>query len=415
MPKKLSESITRCRICKSGLIKTFLDLGAQPPANTLRKNLSRELPKFALALCRCAHCTTIQLTQTVNPELLFKHYVWVTGTSATAKEYAGIFFQAAKKHLKSHKPFVVEIASNDGTFLKAFREQGCKVQGIDPAENIASLARKQGIPTQAEFFNETVAHKIVATQGAADFVFARNVIPHVALIHEVIAGIKCCLGCEGVGAIEFHYAQEIVNGLQYDSIYHEHLFYFSLKSIMFLLRQHGLAVYDLMKSPISGGSLVVYFTHDDKKKAHSKGLKQKILCEKEIGLNTLTLWKAFARDCLAHRKKLTKLLDAEFKTGKTIIGYGASARSSTLLNYCAINNEYLVCIADQNPLKHNTYTAGTNILIVSPQEAFALKPDTIVLLAWNFKSEILALLKNKYHFHGKIIIPLPHEPYTISL
>jgi hypothetical protein len=184
---------------------------------------------------------------------------------------------------------------------------------------------------------------------------------------------------------------------------------------MFLLKMHGLAAFDLMKSPISGGSLVIYFTHDDNKKARSGALKQKIEFEKEYRLNTLSLWKEFARGCSEHRKKLTAKLYGALAQGKIAVGYGASARSSTLLNYCAINDRHLLCIADQNPLKHDSYTAGTNIRIVSPREAFALKPDIVVLLAWNFKDEIIALLKNKYRFHGEVIVPLPHAPYTISL
>ncbi|MFA5117963.1 MAG: class I SAM-dependent methyltransferase [Candidatus Omnitrophota bacterium] len=415
MSKKLSLTITRCRICGSEHIKTFLDLGEQPPANSLRRDPAVKLPVFPLALCRCANCALIQLTVTVNPAHLFKQYVWVTGTSATAREYAGIFFKAAQKHLPAQKPFVVEIASNDGTFLKVFRKNGCRVLGIDPAENIGVIARKQGIPTWTEFFNERTARKVVAQAGMADFVFARNVIPHVADVHGVVAGIKRCLAPEGIGAIEFHYSREIVAGLQYDSIYHEHLFYFSLQSIMFLLKMHGLAAFDIMKSPISGGSLVIYFTHNNIKKSMSGELKQKIGFEKKYGLNTLSLWKAFARGCLAHRKKLTALLEGARAQGKSAIGYGASARSSTLLNYCAINAGHLLCIADKNPLKHNSYTAGTNIRIVSPGEAFALKPDIVVLLAWNFKDEIIALLKHKYRFHGKVIVPLKHAPYTISL
>ena len=415
MPNILSESIKRCRLCDSGQIKTFLVLGLQPPANSLRSDLAEELPLIPLSLCRCEKCATVQLTETVRPEHLFKHYLWVTGTSAAAKTYASLFYQEASKRFNLKSSFVVEIASNDGTFLKVFKENGLRVLGVDPAENIAKTANQNGIFTWPEFFGEKISGQIVLKEGLADFMFARNVIPHVADIHDVIAGMKRCLHPEGVGAIEFHYAKVIVDGLHYDSIYHEHLFYFSLKSIGFLLNLHGLQAFDLIESPISGGSLVLYFSHKDSKKKSSKSLKQKIEEEEGSGLGARETWEKFSQDCQKHKKKLTELITKEKLNGKVLVGYGASARSSTLLNFCNINQEHLVCIADQNPLKHNKFTAGTDILIVSPEKAFAKKPDVVVLLAWNFKEEILALLKNKYHFRGKVIVPLPNHPQVISL
>jgi len=415
MNKPLHETIKTCRICGSKEIETFLELGAQPPANSLRDNLSDKLPLVPLSLCRCAQCTTVQLTETVEPEHLFKHYFWVTGTSSTAKNYANLFCQEACKRLDVKNPFIIEIASNDGTFLKVFRDQGFRVLGIDPAENIVKMANDNGVPTLAAFFGEKVAKKVVSDKGLADFIFARNVIPHVANVHDVIAGMKHCLAPKGVGIIEFHYAGLIIDGLQYDSIYHEHLFYFSLKSMQYLLELHGLQAFDLLESPISGGSLALYFSHKDAAKPVESKLKQKIDSEEKNGLNTKEVWDKFAKDCRAHKNRFVELILKEKSENKVLMGYGSSARSSTLLNYCNINKEHLACIADQNPLKHNKYTAGSDILIVSPEEVFSKKPDIIILLAWNFKPEIISLLKNKYHFSGKVITPLPNYPEMLQL
>ena len=415
MNKPLHETIKVCRICGSNRIETFLELGAQPPANSLRDNLAEKLPLVPLSLCRCAQCATVQLTETVDPEHLFKHYVWVTGTSSTAKNYANLFCQEACKRLKVKDPFIIEVASNDGTFLRVFKDKGFRVLGIDPAENIVKMANDSGIPTLAAFFGQKVAEKVKSDKGLADFIFARNVIPHVANVHDVIAGMKHCLAPQGVGVIEFHYAGLIVDGLQYDSIYHEHLFYFSLKSIKYLLEQHGLEAFDLLESPISGGSLAIYFSHQGINKPVEARLKQKIKEEEEKGLNSKETWDKFADDCRRHKDKFVELILKEKLGKKSLIGYGSSARSSTLLNYCKIDKEHLICIADQNPLKHKKYTAGSDILIVSPDEAFSKNPDIIVLLAWNFKTEIISLLKNKYHFCGKVITPLPNYPGTLQL
>ena len=414
MKSPLYKTIKECRICGSAQIATFLELGVQPPANSLRSNLSEELPLVSLSLCRCPECTTVQLTETVDPNHLFRHYFWVTGTSSTAKEYAAFFFKEAAKRIDRKNGFVVEIASNDGTFLKLFKDNGFTVLGVDPAENIAKIAIEKGIPTEVDFFGAEQAKKIVPRKGKADFIFARNVIPHVANVHDVIEGVKACLNDGGVGAIEFHYAGEIIKGLQYDSIYHEHLFYFSLKSMEYLLERHGFAAFDLMESPISGGSLVIYFTHESNKRAIKKGLKQKLEEEIDLALDSEETWGKFSNDCFTHKQKLISLIK-EMAGSKLLIGYGASARSSTMLNFCGIDSSYLKCIADQNPLKHNKFTAGTDIPIVSPEEAFAKNPDVVVLLAWNFRSEIMALLRNKFKFKKTVIVPLPNKPEVLII
>lgn len=413
MNEVLSEPITACRICHSERIRMVLDLGAQPPANSLRDRLDEALPVIPLSICRCDQCATVQLTETIKPEYLFKKYVWVTGTSATAQEYSRRFFEESTSRCSKEPLFVVEVASNDGTFLRRFQEEGHRVLGVDPAENIARIANERGIATWAEFFGRKVAETIIRQHGHANFAFARNVLPHVENVHDVVSGLSHCLGAEGTGAIEFHYAKCIVDGLQYDSIYHEHLFYFSLASMVFLLEQHGLWAFDLIESPISGGSIVLYFSKD--KRARSQAFTQKLEMEKQSGLGVQETWIRFAADCFAHRDRLTAILNTETSRGATVVGYGASARSSTLLNFCGINARQLACIADQNPIKHNKYTAGTDIPIVPPDAAFSKQPDAVLLLAWNFRDELLALLKNRHRFHGKVIIPLPNDPAVVTL
>lgn len=401
------EVITNCRICGSKEITDVMDLGNQPPANSLRSNLNEELPDVPLKLVHCANCYTVQLSATVDPRFLFSHYVWVTGTSKTAPQYSKTFSSNVLNRTNVNKPFVVEVASNDGTFLKDFLARGCTVLGVDPAKNIAEIATQSGVPTLADFFHQKTASQIEEKHGKADIVFARNVIPHVKDIHSIINGISDLLKVDGLGVIEFHYSQIILDELHYDSIYHEHLFYFSLKSLTHILNQYGLHVFDLTKSPISGGSLVIYFSKHPR--THTKELDEALTAENNNKTNDLQTWINFATSCFAHAKEMQKVVEV-YKSKGSIIGYGASARSSTLLNFTKLDHTFLDSIIDKNPMKQGRYTPGTDIPIISFEQGKALfeKCASILLLAWNFEEEIIAELREN-GYKGDIIVPLPNK------
>jgi SAM-dependent methyltransferase len=403
---QIFEKINNCRICNSANIESFMDLTDQPPANSLRDDLNDVLPNVPLQLIHCSNCTTIQLSATVDPKYLFSHYVWVTGTSKTAKEYSKYFSTNVLQRTKKENPFVVEIASNDGTFLKDFAKNGCKVLGVDPAKNIAEIATKDGVPTLAEFFNLDTSNSIKEKNGNADIVFARNVIPHVKEVHSIIEGISNLLKEDGLGVIEFHYSQIILDELHYDSIYHEHLFFYSLQSIIFLLNQYGLMPFDLTQSPISGGSLVIYFSKSQREQTSQ--LLVAVKKEKDNKTNELETWKNFATACEKHANEL-KLIVEKYKSNGQVIAYGASARSSTMLNYAGLNSEVIDYVIDKNPLKHGRYTPGTNIPIISFDEGKKLFNNcgSILLLAWNFEKEITEELRAN-GYTGSIIVPLPN-------
>lgn len=411
--KAVSHAIDCCRICDSRDIEAVLDLGSQPFANSLRRNAGDPIGAAPLVLCRCRTCGTIQLTETASPEVLFSKYVWVTGTSRGARDYSARFCDQLVARSRPGELFVVEVASNDGTFLRRFQERGDRVLGVDPAKNIAAMAEEAGVPTIADFFDQAVADRIVAVQGLADVAIARNVIPHVANANGVVAGMARCLTADGVGAIEFHRADIILDGLHYDSVYHEHLFYHSLCSLNMLLVRHGLLPFDVTESPISGGSLVVYFSKTQRPR--SDALEAMLASEERLGIAEMAPWQAFAVRAAKHRDRLRALVDSKVQAGKRTIGYGASARSSTMLNYCGIGHRQLLAVADGNPLKHGMLTPGTDIRILAPADAFALKPDVVLLLAWNFKEEILAEMAAKYHWHGKVIVPLPGDPVELAV
>ena len=403
------ESISNCRICDSTQLSEILDLGEQPPANSLYSSGEKPPPRIPLRTLFCNQCCCVQLGESVNPEYLFGKYLWVTGTSRTASEYSQVFAKRALKKTESANPFVVEVASNDGTFLKEFQTRNCEVLGIDPAQNIAKVANSNGIPTQAEFFTIDVAKKITNTRRVADIAIARNVIPHVKEIHSVIEGLRALIGETGVGIIEFHDSSLLLKELQYDYIYHEHLFYFTLQSIQNLLNKHNLFAFDVDRSPISGGSWVIYFSSSAREK--SENLVTAEATEKKQEINQLENWLRFGEQAKSHREHLKNIVD---EIGEPIIAYGASARSSTLLNFAEISSQQVTAIIDRNSLKHHLITPGTDVPVISFEEGIERMESTkkILLLAWNFADEVIGDLRN-HGYTGQFIQPLPGFPRTV--
>ena len=398
--------IDACRLCLSKNMHLVLDLDNQPPANSLRKDLSEPVPEAPLALLRCDDCSVIQLTASVDPAYLFSQYVWVTATSTTARSYSETYCAEVLKRSVVESPFVVEIASNDGTFLKQFKSEGCPVLGVDPAQNIAANATNAGIPTWAEFFDITIAKKVLAEKQQPNIVMARNVIPHVKEIHSIVEGLSALVDDTGMVVIEFHYAKAIAEELHYDSIYHEHLFYFSIKSLCALFAQYELFSFDILESPISGGSLVLFFSH--KELDPSMALRDLIEIEELSGFNNLSTWQDFGVKSEKHAQSLKSIVADYAKNGK-LVAYGASARSSTLMNFAGISAKEIDYVIDRNPIKHGLYTPGTNIPIVSYEDGVRkLDGKHLLLLAWNFEEEIVKDLRAS-GFKGDIIVPLPNE------
>jgi len=404
--EKIYEEIEACRLCSSKDLHEVLDLGYQPPANSLRKNLFESVPCAPLKLIQCGDCSAVQLTATISPAYLFSQYVWVTATSSTARSYSETYCAEVLSRLKLKSPFVVEIASNDGTFLRRFIEGGCEVLGVDPAKNIATNASNAGIPTLAEFFDVSIAKRILSQYRQPNIVMARNVIPHVKEIHSIVEGMSELIDDHGIAVVEFHYAKIISDELHYDSIYHEHLFYFSIKSLSALFSQYGLHPFDFFSSPISGGSLVLFFSKQQTKPTPE--LSKLIDYENQSGLNDLKTWEQFGIKSIEHAHNLKNIVE-KYASNASLIAYGASARSSTLMNFAGISNGQIECVIDRNPIKHGLYTPGTNIPIVSYEEGIArLEGKHLLLLAWNFEEEIVMDLRAA-GFMGDIIVPLPNE------
>ena len=403
-----------CRICGSADLRPVLDLGPQPLANSLRRESAEVLEEIPLDLVFCGSCQTPQLTATVDPAELFRHYIWVTGTARTTRAYSTEFrdriigiAEAAGADL----PTIVEVASNDGTFLRRFQEAGWQVLGVDPAENIASKAQTDGIPTRCDFFDRTIADDIRAESGPADVVVARNVIPHVRAIHSILDGISALVAEDGVAVIEFHSADRIVKELHYDSIYHEHLFYFSLITLSSLCTRYGLHAFDVFDSPISGGSRVLLLSRSKREK--TAALRRGLEAEEAMGLGMYEIWQRFGEESLRHARSLADVVSDRAKRSP-VIGYGASARSSTMLNFAGIGNTEVTAVIDQNPGKQGLFTPGTDIPIVSRSDGLPLLGDdgAVLLMAWNFADEIVGDLRSD-GVHCDVIVPLPGQVRTV--
>jgi len=403
--------IKECRISNSKDLNKVLDLGLQPLANSLKKKQFENENKYPLTLSYCEKSSLLQLNETIKKEILFDKYVWVSSTSSTAKNYAKIFYTNVTKSIELDKSndLIVEIASNDGTFLRPFLNNGYKkVIGVDPAKNICDLANQNNIKTINAYWSEECSENLRREYGNAKIVIARNVIPHVSELNSVISGVEKILSDDGVGIFEIHNANIIFNELHYDSVYHEHLCFFTLKSITYLLNKFNLYPFEIKESPISGGSFVIYFSK--KKNIISKDLELAIINEEKSKINQLDSWKKFALKVEDHKKNIQEII--KNFSDKKIIGFGSSARSQTFLNYCNFNEKNIEMIIDNNPMKQNLYSPGTNIQIVDFDRGINFQPDAIFILAWNFKDEIIDLCRNA-GYRGAYIIPFPNNPHVL--
>ena len=400
------KTIINCRICNSEKLQEILDLGIQPLANNLRSFEEQTLErKFPLILLRCSDCTSIQLSVNVNPNLMFQEYLWITGTSQSARDHCDNLADYISEFSKEFS-VILEIGSNDGTLLKALKEKtNSKLHGVDPAQNIIESFQEDGIQNHNSFFDLNFASSFYSKFGAVDVVIARNVLSHVPDILEVMNGIDLILAPEGICLIEFHEASKILTEIHYDSIYHEHTFYHSIKSMTKALSHVGLIPFDLIKSPISGGSFVLVSSRNGIKA--SSRLNEAQQYEELLGVHDEKAWINFAKLSKRNLTSINKYLTEN--SNRKIRAFGASARSSTLINAIGDNSKYLTAIADNNPLKWGKYSPGQHLLIDSPKEIIEKDTEIVFICPFNFETEITTYLAKELDWHGEVVLPLPNQ------
>ena len=398
-----------CRACAGRADTPVLDLGLQPLANRLLRpeDLPQPEPRFPLRVFVCPNCHLLQITDLVPPVELFSEYLYFSSFSDAMLRHAR---DAAERHIReaalgSHS-LAVEIASNDGYLLQNFQRAGVPCLGIEPAANIAAAARARGIETLVDFFGAELARRLAAQGRRADLVMANNVFAHAPDINDFVAGLRELLQPHGRAILEFPYAVELIGKNQFDTIYHEHVFYFTLTPLVPLFQRHGLAVFHVERIPIHGGSLRL-FACPAGALPEQPSVASLLADEQRQGVGSAAYFENFAQTVRRLKEDLCRLLADLKRQGKTVAAYGASAKGSTLLNYCGLGRETLEFVADRSPHKQGRFTPGTHLPIVAPEELARRRPDYTLLLTWNFADEILAQQQPYRDAGGKFIIPIP--------
>lgn len=399
-----------CRSCGGADLPTVLDLGRTPLANSLLliEDLRSSEATYPLEVVFCSACSLMQIKDALLPADLFREYLYFSSFSETMLQHARQLSEriVSERGLKTGD-HVLEIASNDGYLLQFYQDAGVTVTGVEPAENVARVAvATHGIPTVREFFNIELAKRLRVLRGPVDVIHAHNVLAHVPELNEFVAGIHWLLKPDGVAVIEVPYVRDLIDKNEFDTIYHEHVFYFSLTALLPLFDRHALQIHDVERVAIHGGSLRLFVTHAAAGPARPS-VAALLDAEKVSGLDRFDYYKHFASRVTGVKTALRALLLDLKAEGKRLAAYGASAKGSTLLNYCEIDVETLDFVVDRNPHKQGRLMPGARLPIVSPDALLTEQPDYVLLLTWNFADEILAQQARFRDVGGRFITPIP--------
>lgn len=399
-----------CRACGGSDLRSVLSLGATPLANALRTKDDLGLPEahFPLELVFCTACSLVQITETVPPEQLFGEYLYFSSFSDTMVRHAADLVQRVVEERKlDASSLAAEIASNDGYLLQFYQEAGITALGIEPASNVADVAERRGIRTIRDFFGATLAERLVREHGRADVLHAHNVLAHAGDLNGFVDGCRTFIKDSGAVIVEVPYVRDMIEGVEFDTVYHEHLCYFSLTALASLFTRHRLAISDVERLPIHGGSLRIVAAPAGKGSQPSARVQALLDEEARMGMDRVEFYVNFSARVERLKGELITLLRGLRGSGKRVAAYGASAKGSTLLNYFGIGAAEIEFVADRSTIKQGRYTPGTHLPIRAPEALLQERPDYVLLLTWNFADEILRQQEPYRRQGGKFIIPIP--------
>jgi SAM-dependent methyltransferase len=399
---------TTCRICGGAALQTFLDLGSQPLANAfVSPDRARELERtYELAVARCAACGEVQLTVVVSPEVLFAHYLYASSASAPLLSHFEAYATEVAERFAPRGSLVVEVGSNDGVLLRPLQARGLVAVGVEPAANLADVANAAGLRTLNVFFSEAVARDLRGSRGAASAVIANNVLAHIDDLDDVLRGLDVLLAADGVFVAEVPYLGDLIEQVEYDTIYHEHLSYFAIAPLARLFDLGDMELFDVRHLPIHGGSIRIFA---GRKGRHSltAELEQMREAEDRAGLGEAATYRRFAERVSASRTSLRELIASERAGGARVAGLGATAKGNTLLNYCGLGPSDVEYIGDSTPLKQGLLTPGMHIPVVAEGRLRQDRPERILLLAWNYADAIVPGYRDYLDAGGRFIHPIP--------
>jgi SAM-dependent methyltransferase len=409
-------SAPTCRFCNTPLAHTLCDLGMSPLCESIlaADQINQMEPFYPLKVWVCHQCLLVQLEQYVTAEHIFTEYAYFSAFSTSwlqhARDYVAMITERLGLGAASQ---VIELASNDGYLLQYFVERGIPALGIEPAANVAEAARKRGVETLVKFFGRELGAELAQSGKRADLVLGNNVLAQVPDLNSFVAGIAHLLKPTGTATLEFPHLQRLIEGNQFDTIYHEHFGYFSLLAVETIFAAHGLTVFDVEELWTHGGSIRIYArpTADDSRPVGSRVLELRAR-EEALGFRDMATYAAFEDRVRETKRRILELLIDAKRAGKRIAGYGAPGKGNTLLNYCGIRTDFIEFTVDRNPYKHGRFLPGTHIPCYAPDKIDAEKPDYIFILPWNFKDEILKQLAHARAWGAKFIVPIP-EPQIL--
>jgi SAM-dependent methyltransferase len=403
--------LDKCRHCSAPATDSVVDLGMSPLCESYvpAERLDSMEPFYPLHVSVCQKCLLVQLNQYVAAHDIFTEYAYFSSFSSAWLKHAEDYVDMISKRLSlGQKSFVVELASNDGYLLQYFVKKGIPCLGIEPAANVAEAARAKGVETKVVFFGRDSARELVGSRGAADLIIGNNVLAQVPDLNDFVAGVAVALAPGGTATFEFPHLMKLFDENQFDTIYHEHFWYFSLLSAELLFASHGLTLFDVEELWTHGGSLRVYLRPAaDTSRPVSQRVLELRAREEAAGYRDMATYRRFEEQVRATKRKLLSLLIEAKAAGKKIVGYGAPGKGNTLLNYCGIREDFLEFTVDRNPYKQGKFLPGTHIPIYAPERLDEAKPDYILILPWNFKQEIMTQLAHARDWGAKFIVPIP--------